>query len=99
MKTPSLTSELQRFFTQLLLEMDVIDKEKYGFFVSDDDEVNAFALSHYKIVVNRGLLHALDDRELTSFSHMKSRISRSGIMKERPPWNIQKFPYSRSLTK
>lgn len=63
-------------FSQLLPEMDVIDKEKYDFFVSDDEELNAFALSDHTIVVNRGLLHTLNDVELTCIlAHEIAHIS------------------------
>ncbi len=50
--------------SKLLPVMDVVDGAKYHFEIAEDDELNAFALSDHTIVVNSGLLHALDDTQL-----------------------------------
>lgn len=62
--------------SSLLPEMDMVYKGKYGFFIADDEELNAFAFADYTIVVNRSLLPVFDDRELACIlAHEIAHIS------------------------
>jgi Zn-dependent protease with chaperone function len=73
---PEAYSRIAPIFWELVPEMDAIAKRNYVFFVSDDEELNAFALSNYVIVVNRGLLNVLNNRELTCvIAHEIAHIS------------------------
>ena len=80
--------------SRLLPHMDMLDKGRYNFVVLDDETLNAHAISGHTILVNKGLLYALDDRELACvLAHEIAHISLGHNAKRASVYNSRELGF------